>query len=136
VFKKILAFSLPLYLYGLEYLLKALASINSDSVAGPTLAGAALSFLLPLTEFRSVSVPAATRKRLSAIGADAHLEKDKTFVDLVWLVFFVSLGGWMLCIDLTLRPLRLFGTYLNDSFIIGSIIYVGSVVLTIRKERL
>jgi hypothetical protein len=135
MFKKILIFGLPVYLYGLESLMKALASIQSDSVAGPTLAGAALSFLLPLTEFKPVPLPPSTQRRLNIAGANAHLTKDKNFVDLVWLVFFLSLGGWRLSLYLTFKPLRLLGGFANDSFALGVIIYLAALALSLLKER-
>ena len=135
MFKKILIFGLPVYLYGLESLMKALASIKSDSVAGPTLAGAALSFLLPLTEFKPVHLPPSTQRRLNVAEANAHLTKDKNFVDLVWLVFFLSLGGWMLSLYLTFKPSRLLGGFANDSFALGVIIYLAALFLSLLKER-
>ncbi|MGA8271449.1 MAG: hypothetical protein WB919_07795, partial [Candidatus Sulfotelmatobacter sp.] len=64
MFKKVMLYGLPLYLYGLELLLKALATIKADSVAGPTLAGAGLGFLLPLTELKPVSIDPAVLLQL------------------------------------------------------------------------
>jgi hypothetical protein len=52
MFRKALLYGLPVYLYGLEFLLKLIANLKADSVAGPTLAGAGLGFLLPLTELK------------------------------------------------------------------------------------
>ena len=136
MFRKILLYGLPLYLYGLEFLLKAFASIKADSVAGPTLAGAALGFLLPLTELKVPPISPDLLEQLKAAGARAHGTGDKTFSDFVWVCFFASLGAWMVCIYLTLQPLRETGKILNTSLLIGCIIFLVSIVLTEIKERL
>lgn len=95
MFRKILLYGLPLYLYGLELLLKAIANVTADSVAGPTLAGAAIGFLLPLTELKSVTMDATLAQALTKLNARAHSPRDKVFTDLVWVIFFLSLGGWI-----------------------------------------
>jgi hypothetical protein len=135
MFKKILLYGLPVYLYLLEFLLKAFASIKADSVAGPTLAGAGLGFLIPLTDLKVPTIDPDLAKQLKAAGATAHVSSDKNFSDFVWIVFFVSLGLWMRCIYLTLRPLEA-GKYVDNSLVIGCIIFVVSIVLTEIKERL
>ncbi|MGA9043232.1 MAG: hypothetical protein WB421_22225 [Terriglobales bacterium] len=136
MFKKIMLYGLPLYLYGLELLLKAFANIKADSVAGPTLAGAGLGFLLPLTELKAVAIDPAVRKKLEEAKAAVYSKSDKTFCDFVWVCFFASLASWMWCIYLTLHPLRESSGYINKSFTIGCIIFIVSVVLTEVKERL
>lgn len=136
MFKKMLLYGLPLYLYGLEFLLKALANIQADSVAGPTLAGAGLGFLLPLTDLKAVPVDARVLEQLKSKGANAYSETDRAFSDFVWVFFFASLGAWMACIYLTLRPLENTFKHLNKSLLIGCIIFVVSIVLTEIKERL
>jgi hypothetical protein len=135
MFRKILLYGLPLYLYGLEFLLKAFASIKSDSVAGPTLAGAALGFLLPLTELKVPSIDPRLLEQLKATGASAYTASDKTFSDFIWLCFFAALGGWMVSIYFTLQPLRESGKALNKSLLIGCIIFGISIVLAEIKER-
>lgn len=129
-------YGLPVYLYGLEFLLKLIANIKADSVAGPTLAGAALGFLLPLTELKTVSVPADILKKLKERGADAYSPADKGFSDFVWVCFFASLAAWMYCIYLTLQPLRQSDRFLNLSLTIGCIIFIVSIVLAEIKERI
>jgi len=136
VFRKVLLYGLPIYLYGLELLLKALASIQADSIAGPTLAGAGLGFLLPLTELKDVPVDPTTKKALDAKKASAYSKNDKTFCDFIWTCFFVSLGAWMYCMYLTLKLPRETGSVLNRSLAIGCIVFLGSVALTELKERL
>ena len=136
MFKRLLLYALPLYLYGLEFLLKAVASIESDSVAGPTLAGAALGFLLPLTELKTPAIDPVVLGQLKKSGASVYLKRDKTFCDIVWLFFFLSLGMWMFCIYLTLKPLQVTEQILNRSLLIGCIMFVVSVVMTEIKERL
>jgi hypothetical protein len=136
MFKKALLYGLPLYLYGLESLLKLFASIKSDSVAGPTLAGAGLGFLLPLTELKLPPIDSATLGQLQKAGASAYVTSDKTFCDFVWLCFFGSLGAWMFCIYLTLLPFHGANNVVNKSLLIGCIIFAVSIILTEIKERL
>jgi hypothetical protein len=136
MFKKILLYGLPVYLYLLELLLKLFASIKADSVAGPTLAGAALGFLLPLTDLKVPSLDPAILAQLKKAKASAHSKRDKAFSDFVWVCFFSSLALWMFCIYLTLRPLRESGKIVNTPLLIGCIIFLVSIVLTEIKERL
>jgi hypothetical protein len=134
VFKKALLYGLPVYLYGLELLLKAFASIKADSVAGPTLAGAGLGFLLPLTDLKPVRLDSTVLDQLRKAGASVFSRADKAFSDFVWLCFFASLGAWMVCIYWTLRPSE--SGWINKSLLIGCIIFVGSIILTEIKERI
>ncbi len=134
--KKLLVYTLPLYLYGLEFLLKQIASVQSDSLAGPTLAGAALRFLLPLTELKKPAIDPFILEQLKAAGASAYIKRDKRFSDFVWVCFFAALGAWILCIYLTLKPLREPGKVFNESFAIGCILFLISIVLAEIKERL
>ena len=136
MFKKILLYGLPVYLYGLEFLLKAFASIKADSVAGPTLAGAAMGFLLPLTDLKAVPVDPAVLSELKKVGASAYSRADKAFSDFAWLCFFAALAAWMLCIYWTLRPLQSSGWVLNKPLALGCIIFLVSIVLTEIKERI
>ncbi|HTW23505.1 MAG TPA: hypothetical protein VMD78_07895 [Candidatus Baltobacteraceae bacterium] len=135
MFKKILLYGLPLYLYGLEFLLKAFASIKADSVAGPSLAGAGLGFLLPLTDLKPVSLDADVMDELRAAGAGVYSPRDKTFSDFVWLCFFLSLGAWMLSIYWTLKPLA-HPSIVNRPLLIGCIIFLVSITLAEIKERI
>ena len=136
MFKKILLYGLPIYLYGLEFLLKAIASIQADSVAGPTLAGAGLGFLLPLTDLKTPALDPKVLNQLKAAGASAYSTGDKTFCDFVWVLFFASLAAWMFCIYLTLRPAHGVGGTLNKSLLIGCIIFVVSIVMAEIKGRI
>lgn len=134
MFRKILLYGLPAYLYMLEAFLKTIASIGSESLLGPTLAGAGIGFLLPLTELKRVQLGGATEAQLRRLNAIAYSQRDKVFVDCVWVAFFGALAAWMYALFLSFRP----GA--NPSFvsplIIGCIIFLGSLVLTEIKERI
>jgi hypothetical protein len=142
MFRKAMLYGLPIYLYGLELLLKHFAAITADSVVGPTLAGAGLGFLLPLTELKEVSsVDHEVLRKLKEAKAVAYSRRDKSFSDFVWVCFFSALGFWMWCIYLTLPVAQgpgwnAFGWDINKSFVIGCIIFFVSIVLTEIKERL
>jgi hypothetical protein len=135
MFKKIMLYGLPVYLYGLELLLKKFATIKADSVAGPTLAGAGLGFLLPLTELKAIPISPEVRAKLEESKAAVYSRTDKSFSDFVWVCFFGALVLWMWCIYLTLHPSSA-GGYLNRSFAIGCIIFLASIVLAEIKERI
>jgi uncharacterized membrane protein (DUF485 family) len=142
MFRKAMLYGLPVYLYGLELLLKGFAAIKADSVVGPTLAGAGLGFLLPLTELKAVSsIDPELRRKLEEAKAAVYSRTDKSFSDFVWVCFFCSLAFWMWCIYLTLHVTQesgwhVLGWSVNKSFAIGCIIFLVSVVLTEIKERL
>ncbi len=135
MFRKILLYGLPLYLYGLELLLKAIANVTADSVAGPTLAGAGIGFLLPLTELKSVVIDAPLAQALTALNAVAYSPRAKTFSDFVWVMFFLSLGGWMYSIYLTLHRAGQ-PQAINWPFVIGAVTFAVSIGLSEWRERL
>jgi hypothetical protein len=135
MFRKVLLYGLPLYLYGLEFLLKTIASFTQDSIAGPTLAGAGIGFLLPLTELKTVHIDSKLEKALAGLGAVAHSPRDKSFSDFVWVAFFVALGAWMFSIYLTLRHVNV-PQLVNWPLMIGALTFVVSIILTEIKERI
>lgn len=118
MFKKLMLYGLPVYLYILEAVLKTFAAIKADSVAGPTLAGAGLGFLLPLTELKEIPVPPEVLSKLKDTKTAVYSPTDKTFSDLIWVCFFVALLLWMWCIYLTLHPTPPIAGYINKSFTI------------------
>jgi hypothetical protein len=136
MFRKILLYGLPLYLYALELLIKAVASVNADSVAGPTLAGAGIGFLLPLTELKRIQVDPALLTQLKSAGASVYSPRDKSFSDFVWVAFFLSLVAWMYSISLTLRHSSGSHGAVNWPLLIGCIIFVAAVVLAEVKEKI
>jgi hypothetical protein len=88
-------------LYGLELFLKAIAAVGSESLLGPTLAGAGMGFLLPLTELKPVQLPEDLQRQLLAQKASVYSGRDKVLVDCVWVIFFISLGAWMYSVSLS-----------------------------------
>ena len=141
MFRKVLLYGLPVYLYALELFLKSVANISQDSVAGPTLAGAGIGFLLPLTEFKDVTtLPADVATALKSKGGKAYAENDKKLVDFIWLTFFLSLIGWMYSLRLTFSGAQLVWQVssipLNVSLTIGCAVFVASIILTEMKEAI
>lgn len=134
MFHKLLLYSLPVYLYGLELLLKALAALPGDSLAGPTLAGAGIGFLLPLTQLKPIAIDPALATHLANISAAVYSPRDRKFSDFVWLMFFVSLLAWMYTIFLTSRPGSADSTV--GPLAIGSSVYALAIVLAEAKERI
>jgi hypothetical protein len=136
MFRKALLYGLPVYLYGLELLLKSMASVQADSVAGPTLAGAGIGFLLPLTQLKTVKIDDQLQQQLIAAKASAYSPRDKSFSEFIWFAFFVCLLGWMYSIFLTLKPAaNPLPPTVNGPLSIGCIIFVISIALSEFKER-
>jgi len=134
--RKILLYGFPIYLYGLEFLLKTFASVVSGSVAGPTLAGAGMGFLLPLTELKKVQVDPKLLALL-APGTIVYSKKDKILSDIVWVVFFISLLVWMYSIYLTIRAVNpAGGAPMNVPLIMGCAVFFASIILAEIKERI
>jgi hypothetical protein len=105
-------------------------------VAGPTLAGAGIGFLLPLTQLKPVKVEAELQKQLDAIKANIYSSSDRSFTDFIWLAFFVCLLGWMYAIFLTLKPTaNPLPSSLNTPLTLGCLIFFVSIVLSEFKER-
>lgn len=136
MFRKFLLYGLPVYMYALELLLKQMASVTADSVAGPTLAGAGIGFLLPLTELKKVAADPNLVNQLKAANIAVYSPKDKAFSDGVWLAFFLSMLAWMYSIFLTVKHSAGVHTGINWALTIGCIVFVISVVLTEFKERI
>lgn len=140
MFRKMLLYGLPLYMYGLELFLKSVANVSQDSVAGPTLAGAGIGFLLPLTELKPVaSLPQEIQNALRQNGGSAYSARDKTLVDFIWVAFFLALVAWMYSVKRTFgstgaTPAS--GATINVSLTIGCAVFVCSIILTEIKERI
>ena len=135
MFRKTLLYGLPVYLYGLELLLKTIANVTANSLAGPTLAGAGMGFLLPLTALKPVAINDQLAQALSELDYLAYSPRDKTFTELVWVTFLVFLGGWMYSIHLTMQqagPPQSF----NWPLLIGCVTFALSIVLCEVKERI
>ena len=135
MFRKVLLYGLPVYLYGLEIFLRTLANVGMESLAGPTLAGAGMAFLLPLTELKQLKIDEAAARVLAEANAKAYSARDKVFSDFVWLAFFLSLAGWMYALFRIMRPLPA-PQSINWSFASGCAVFVVSIVLSEIKERL
>jgi hypothetical protein len=134
MFRKVLLYGLPVYLYGLELLLKAVAAIGSESLLGPTMAGAGIGFLLPLTDLKPVSVPATLMKELKDHKASIYSERDKVLVDFVWVTFFLSLAAWMYSVFLSFPTHHASYSWIPAA--IGCAVFLISLVLSEIKERI
>src|SRR5262245_39204060 len=132
--RKVLLYALPLYLYVLEVLLKAMAAVKDESVLGPTLAGAGIGFLLPLTELKRVQVGGQTGSYLERQDVVVYKPTDKNLVDFVWFAILASLLGWVYALFLTFKPTHIW--WLVSLPLIGGAIFALSGVRCEIKERL
>jgi hypothetical protein len=140
MFRKILLYGLPVYLYALESLLKTIAAVNSESLLGPTLAGAGIGFLLPLTDLKQVPIPESMRNELSKLNANIYYPRDKQLVEGIWVAFFASLAAWMYSVFLTFPPTHpsqlTHPSVLSLPVIIGCVVFAISMILCELKERI
>jgi hypothetical protein len=135
MFRKALLYGTPVYLYFLELLLRSFANVQSESIAGPTIAGAGIGFLIPLFQLKPVQLDPALQKQLAGIKAQAYSAKDKTFSDFVIFFFFLSLAMWMYSLYLSLKPMaNPLPAYLSP-LTLGCVIFVSSIILSEIKER-
>jgi hypothetical protein len=137
MFQKILLYGLPIYLYCLELFLRTVAAVGSESLLGPTLAGAGIGFLLPLTDLKTVQVPQAVESELARLKAKVFSKRDKQLVDCIWVAFFISLVAWMYSVFLTFPPAQTSSTPSQLlPLLVGCGVFVLSIILSEIKERI
>jgi hypothetical protein len=132
--RKVLAFGLPIYLFLLELFLKTVAGLGSESLLGPTLAGAGIGFLLPLTDLKPIPLPEGLEDELADLDADVFLPRDKELTDWIWLAFLISLVAWMYSVFLSFPPAH--PSFLSLPVVIGCAVFVLSIIFTEIKERI
>jgi hypothetical protein len=135
LYRKILIYGLPIYLWALELFVRTIGHLPGDSVAGPSLASAGIGFLLPLTKLKPVLIDPALLAKLQGRNVQIYSPKDASFSDLVLLIFILSLGAWMYSIYDTVHSQRRW-PFVNVSLLIGCIIFVVSIVCSEVKERI
>ena len=141
MFRKVLLYGFPIYLYVLERMVRALANVPiENSFAGPTLAGAGILFLIPLTALKrvpDVDVDPKVHAALMQMNVTIHSRRDESFCNFVWLMFLISLLAWIFSMYITFRTLpHMLPSTIPWSFVIGCLIFFISVVLAEIKERI
>jgi hypothetical protein len=127
---QILIYGFPLILVAFESGLKFLMNHDNSSFAGPALAAAALTFLVPLTKPKVLEVTIPNHP-----NAFVTTKGDKNLVGFVWLLVFLYLFGWAGTCYLSVQDPQLKLWVLDIPLIIGLVGYAISLVLTFLKER-
>ncbi|MGN2254304.1 hypothetical protein ACFWZ4_13070 [Frateuria sp. GZRe12] len=124
----ILSYGFPLLLIAFEWGLRRVLQIDSSGFIGPTLAAAALSFLVPLT-----------RPKITTISQDGSTfqllnERDQQLIPVVWLTVLAGLFAWAASCYFSIKLNSETFYLLPVHVAIGLAIYFISVVLVAIKE--
>lgn len=128
---QILIYGFPLMLLGFEWGLRTLLIVDSQGFIGPTLAAAGLSYLVPLTKPKVVSMNIPEHP-----GAMATSRSDQEIlIPLVFILIFLFLFAWTLTCYVSIKHPNdmIFG--LSTHLAIGGAVYVISLVMIFFKEK-
>lgn len=124
-----LPYLFPLILLLFEWGLRAALKVDTSSFFGPTLAAAALSFLIPLTKPVEYQGGWAGRRVLMTSRFDA------SFVSLTWVLILLGLFAWASACYFSLTTPTSLALGFPTHTTIGGIAYVISLVMTSLKEK-
>ncbi len=138
MFHFILIGAFPLIQLVYEWALRIALHVDSTSFIGPTLATAALGFLLPLTrplEYANRPLAqlgdgaTASRPTLTITVADAN------FITIVWLLIILSLLVWQVVCGISVLAPELKTLCLPTHAAVGGTVYLISLFITFFKEK-
>jgi hypothetical protein len=133
--RRILVYGTPVYLYLLEVLLRTLASVKMESVAGPTIAAAGIGFLIPLFQLKQAQIDPKLQKQIDSNKFKVIAQKDDSLLALITLSFVLSLAAWMYSLFLVIKPLTDEAQSSLLSIAIGSLVFIVSIALSEIKDR-
>lgn len=124
----ILSYGTPVFLLPLESCLKFVLNENITSFLGPTLAAAGLSFLVPLTEPKVLSVEG---------NIITTSRNDSMLVGYAWIAIIFSFLAWAISCYLSLKQPNAL-TILNIPYhlLLGGFVYFISLVMTFLKRSI
>lgn len=124
----IIVFGFPMILVSFEWLLRSIASVDTFGFVGPTLAAAAISFIVPLTKLKEESFEADGKQWIKVS------KRDSRYVNFVWLMLLLGLLSWFwvctLSISASGQSIADFPTHV----VVGATMYVFSIALCAVKE--
>lgn len=126
----VLTYGFPLILIGFEWGLRQLMEVDSSQFIGPTLAAAALSFLIPLTRPKRVKL---SDENLGYVAVNA---RDQHFIPVVWLFVLVGLFAWSASCYFSANTSQIVIFSLPIYTAIGLGAYFASLILVMIKEAL
>lgn len=124
----VLIYGFPLTLLGFEWGLRTMLTVDSTGFAGPTLAAAGLSFLMPLIKPKQKTIPG--HEDVIAIS-----KAEAAFMPFLWFFVFAFLFSWTWSCYMSLKfPLdKTLG--FDSHLVIGGALYSISLILTGIKEK-
>lgn len=127
----ILTYGFPFILITFEWGLKFILKVENTAFAGPALAAAALSFLMPLTKPKVLEVRVEGHP-----GAFVTSSRDSQLIGLTWLLVFMFLFLWAVACFLSMQSPVIKFWILDMHLAIGLGTYFVSLVMTLLKEKL
>lgn len=126
----ILIYGFPLLLIVFEWGLRNVMQIDSSGFIGPTLAAAALSFLVPLAKPKQIDLTQRGRKHVLVNARDQQL------IPLVWLVILAGLFAWSASCYFSVKGEVLSIHSVPIHIAIGLGVYFTSLILVAVKEAI
>jgi hypothetical protein len=124
----ILSYGTPVFLLPLESCLKFILNEHITSFLGPTLAAAGLSFLVPLTEPKVLSVEGSVL---------TTSKNDFVLVGCAWIAIVFSFLAWAISCYLSLKqPNASVAPHIPYHLLLGGLVYVISLVMTFLKRSI
>ncbi|MEL6116267.1 hypothetical protein P0Y67_13695 [Photobacterium sp. SP02] len=124
----IIVFGFPMILVAFEWLLRSIANIDTFGFVGPTLAAAAISFVVPLTKLKEELLEADGKEWIKVS------KRDSRFVYFVWLMLLIGLLSWFWVCTLSINSSGQSIADFPTHVVVGSIMYVVSIGLCAIKE--
>jgi len=125
-----LSYGFPLILIAFEWGIRQGLQIDSSGFIGPTLAAAALSFLVPLTKPKIIDFSDAGRKQI-LVNA-----RDQQFIPFVWIAVLVGIFAWSASCYFSIKSTVPFFNLMPIHLAIGLGIYFISIILVAAKEAM
>lgn len=126
----VLTYGFPLILLLFEWGLRAGLNVDASGFMGPTLASAALSFLMPLTR------PAEKQFGIAHSRSIVITSRfDSNFIAFTWLLVFLCLFAWAASCYFSLVTPSQKTFWFSTHGTIGGAAYIVSLVMTSLKEK-
>lgn len=126
----ILIYGFPLTLLIFEWGLRVILSVDSTGFTGPTLAAAGLSFLMPLTKPKISDSSTKDGRNMVIIS-----KADSQLIPAIWFFVLCFLFSWAFACYFSINYPSDKTLGLDSHLLIGSIVYLISLILTGIKEK-
>jgi hypothetical protein len=125
----VIVYGFPIILVSFEALLRNLVNVDTFGFVGPTLAATGISFLVPLTKLKEFEFETEEGERWVKVS-----KRDQVFVNLMWLLLFVSLFVWFWVCTLSIQTSSAMLLGFPAQILAGAALYIVSIVLSTVKE--